>query len=434
MAHGRAVFLLALGAGAPALVTAMAFIWFGDHAPKVEWTLSLVLVGAWFGFAAAAEARVVRPLQTIANLIAALREGDYSIRARGADLDDALGLVLAEINMLSVPLREERLGAREAGAMLRRIVSEIDVAIFAFDGDGRLRQTNRTGERLLAQPAERLLGRDAASLGLAECLDGEARRVMEATFPGSAGRWEVRRSTFRQGGLEHRLLVLTDLSRTLREEERLVWQRLVRVLSHEINNSLAPIKSIAGSLSALLSREPRPHDADDDIRGGLGIIAGRSEALSRFMSSYARMARLPRPSLGAVDVAEWVTRIASLERRLQVNVHAGPPATVHADGDQLDQLLINLMGNAVDASLETGGGVDVHWEKVDGHIAVIVRDEGQGLSDTGNLFVPFYTTKPTGSGIGLVLSRQIAEAHGGSLTLANRESRRGCEARLRLPA
>ena len=263
--HDSEILLLALAAGAPGSLVALSMLWFGDHSDKVRWTLSLFIGGAWLAFAFTVRARVVRPLQTISNLVAALREGDYSIRARGADFDDALGLALAEINLLGAPLREERLGAREATALLRRIVSEIDVAIFAFDHDGRLRLANRTGERMLAQPSERLIGRDAASLGLASLLQGESRRVVEATFPGSVGRWEVRRSAFRQGGREHQLLVLSDLSRTLREEERLVWQRLVRVLSHEINNSLAPIKSLAGSLLALLGRDARPADADADL-------------------------------------------------------------------------------------------------------------------------------------------------------------------------
>lgn len=431
--HDSEVFLLALAAGAPGALVALSILWFGDYSDKVRWTLTLFIGGGWLTFAAMARARVVRPLQTISNLIAALREGDYSIRARGADFDDALGLALAEINLLGEPLRQERLGAREASALLRRIVSEIDVAIFSFDGDNRLRLANRTGERLLAQPSERIIGRDAESLGLAALLRGEPRRVVEATFPGSVGRWEVRRSSFRQGGREHRLLVLSDLSRTLREEERLVWQRLVRVLSHEINNSLAPIKSLAGSLRALLGKQPRPADADADLERGLGVISTRSEALIRFMSSYARMARLPRPSLRPVDVSSWVSRITALERRLPVKLRSGPTVTIKADGDQLDQLLINLVVNAADAALETGGGVDVGWEAEDGHLVLTVRDEGPGLADTSNLFVPFFTTKPKGSGIGLVLSRQIAEAHGGSLTLENRPEGPGCEARLRIP-
>ena len=410
-------------------------MWVGGYGTKVGWTVTILIVGAWLGVAYALRERVVRPLQTLSNMLAALREEDFSIRARGARTDDALGLALFEVNTLGQTLREQRLGALEATALLARVMEEIEVAVFAFDDLRSLKLVNRAGEWLLAEPAERLVGRDAASLGLAECLEGEAPRVLDAGFPGGRGKWEIRRSAFRLGGRPHRLLVLSDLSRALREEEREATRRLVRVLGHEINNSLAPIKSVAESLQRLLDRAPGL-DGATDIASGLALIAGRAEALSRFMASYARLARLPPPKLGPLDVATWVRRVVSLERRLEVAVRAGPDVVIRADGDQLDQLLINLVDNAVDAALETGGCVEVGWRRDRKFVEVWVRDEGPGLSDTGNLFVPFFTTKPEGSGIGLVLSRQIAEAHGGTLALANHgePEGKGAEARLRLPA
>jgi nitrogen fixation/metabolism regulation signal transduction histidine kinase len=310
---------------------------------------------------------------------------------------------------------------------------EIDVAVFTFDGKQRLRLLNRAGERLLAQPAERLLGRTAFELGLADCLEGEPARTLPMSFPGGTGRWGIRRSTFRERGMPHQLLVLTDLSRPLREEERQAWQRLIRVLGHELNNSLAPIKSMAGTLGTLLAREPRPADWKEDMRRGLGVIAARAEVLSRFMEAYARFARLPTPRLQPVEMGGLLRRVAGLETRLRVNLLAGPELTIQADGDQLEQLLINLLRNAVDAALETGGGVRMGWTRNGDYMEVCIEDEGPGLPNTSNLFVPFFTTKPGGSGIGLVLSRQIAEGHGGTLTLENRRSGPGCEARLRLP-
>ena len=385
----------------------------------------------WLGFAFAARERVIRPLQTIANLIAGLREDDFSIRARGATSDDDLGLAFLELNTLGETLRQQRLGAEEASALLRRVITEVDVAVFAFDERQILRLANRAGARLLARPLEQIVGKNAEQLGLAETLKGESTGVLDMTFQGRTGRYGMRRSSFRQLGLPHNLVVLADLSRALRDEERLAWQRLIRVLGHEINNSLAPIKSVAQALQASVSKNGAPAD---NLAEGLALIAGRAEALSRFMNAYARLARLPRPKLAPLDVEAWVRRVAGLETRVPVRVTQGPPLEVSADGDQLDQVLINLVTNAVDANLQSGGrNVEVGWQRTDGWLEVFVRDEGPGLPNSANLFVPFFTTKPDGSGIGLALSRQIAEGHGGTVTLANRSAEKGCEARLRLP-
>jgi len=431
--HESRVQLLALLAGLPGSLVALVILWTGDYAPKVQWTLTVVILGLWVGVAFVLRERVVFPLQTVSNLLAALREGDYSIRGHGAKADDALGDVMREVNALGDTLRDQRLAALEATTLLRKVMTEIDVAVFAFDAERRLRLVNRAGERLLAQPAERLQGHRADELGLAACLDGEPTRTAELAFPGAAGRWEVRRRAFREGGLPHQLLVITDLSRALREQERQAWQRLIRVLGHELNNSLAPIKSMAGSLGSLLLREPKPPDWREDAQRGLDVIASRADALGRFTSAYTRLARLPQPRPQPLEVGSWIRRVAGLETRLPVTLRPGPELTIRADGDQLEQLLINLVQNAVDAALETGGGVTVRWRQNGSHLEVQVDDEGPGLPNTANLFVPFFTTKPKGSGIGLVLSRQIAEAHGGALTLRNRATGPGCQACLRLP-
>ena len=430
--EGR-ILVMVLGAGLPGSAVALALLWTGEYTPKVQWTLSVLILAVWLTFAFMLRHRTVFHLQTLSNLLSALREGDYSIRARGSKSGDAFSDVVIEVNALGETLREQRLGALEATALLRKVMVEIVVAVFTFDGQGRLRLFNRAGERLLAQPIERLLGQSANPLGLEECLRGEVAQTREMQFPGGAGRWGIRRTTFRQHGLPHNLLVLTDLSRPLREEERQAWQRLIRVLGHELNNSLTPIRSIAQSLESLLGRGPLPDDWRDDMNQGLRIIRTRTESLSRFMNAYALLAKLPPPSFASVDITLWIRRVAELETRLRVVVGSGPDLTMQADGDQLEQLLINLVRNAVDASLETGGGVTVDWKKNGRYIEVLVEDEGPGLPNTKNLFVPFFTTKRGGSGIGLVLCRQIAEAHGGSLTLQNRAETQGCQARLRLP-
>ncbi len=435
LVYQHKILLLTLAAGFPGVLASAIILWTGDFTPKVQWTLGVLIVGFWLGLSFSIRERVVRPLQTVANLLAALREGDYSIRAyTGHARDDVLSQVGFEINELEGILRGQRLDAVEATALVRRVIEVIDVAVFAFDGEGLLRLVNRAGEMLLARPAERLLGRSAETLGLLDCLEGESPRTIQKSFPGKEGRWGLRRSTFREGGLPHQLLALADLSQALREEERQAWQRLVRVLGHELNNSLAPIKSMADSLSQMLKRTPRADDWEEDMTRGLQVINSRTDALTRFMEAYSRLARLPEPRFRATPLASLVERVAGLENRTMVRVKPGPEIQIQADPDQLEQLLINLIKNATDAALETAGGVEVAWEANHlSHVTILVLDEGPGLPNTSNLFVPFFTTKPKGTGIGLVLCRQIAEAHGGSLTLHNRADRRGCEARLELP-
>jgi two-component system nitrogen regulation sensor histidine kinase NtrY len=431
--HERRVLQLSLLAGLPGGVLGGVLLWASAWSLTVKIGLTCAVVVFWFGFARAAQLRVARSLLTLANMLGAVREGDFSVRGRETREGDALGLAFREANALTETLEEQRLGVFEATSLLRRVMAEVDVGIFAFDQNGELRVINQQGERMLGRAAERIQGCTASELGLAACLEGEPVRTVELSLPNQQGRWLLRRSRFRQGGQPHQLLVLSDASRALREEEHEAWKRLVRVLSHEINNSLAPIASVAGSLEELLQREPRASDWEEDLHSGLSVIAGRSDGLRRIMASYARLAKLPPPQLAELSVGAWVRRVAEIETRLPIDVVEGPPISIPADGDQLDQLLINLVGNAVDATLETGGRVRVGWEQKRDWLLVYVEDDGPGIADTSNLFVPFFSTKSGGSGIGLALSRQIAEGHDGHLVLRNRADASGCRAEVTLP-
>lgn len=430
LAHDRRLQLLAVGALLPALLLAVGLL----SQTALPWFLKLALGIAVLlpCFFALKRLRLLaqRPLQTLSNVLAAIREGDYSFRARTNRGDDPLATVFQELNSLSELLQQQRMKAIEAAALLRTVMSEIDVAVFAFDEKGLLRLVNRAGETLLARPQERLLGFSAAELGLAEALEQSSARLLDLDLPGRAGRFELRRGSFRQSGRPHQLLVLSDLTRPLREEERQAWQRLIRVMGHEINNSLAPIQSLSGSIGTMI--EQQGEDWQSDARQGLSIIASRAQALGRFMEAYTRLARLPEPRLGTVQANSLVRKVAGLELRLPVGIAEGPALGFQADGDQLEQALINLVRNAVDAAVETRGGVAISWVATPEMVSFIVEDEGPGLPTGGNLFVPFFTTKPGGSGIGLLLARQIAEGHGGTLRLTNRETA-GARAVLQLP-
>lgn len=421
--------LTAVAAIAPLLIAAMLLAWLGGFQPKVFWTVAFFAAVSLFVGTYILHEQLTYPLRTLSNLITALREEDYSLRARNASRSDALGEVMVEFNALAELMESRKLEAVEAAALLRAVLAQIDAAIFAFDAGDRVQLANPAAQRLLAIPRERLMGETAANLGLADLLADDAPATVDRAFAGRTGRWDVSRSSFRERGVPHRLLVLADITRALREEEAEAWRRIVRVLGHELNNSLAPIKSIATSLEQLIARDELPRDWREDLKSGMRVIASRTEALTRFTRAYAQLARLPDPKKRELQLDALVRRVAALETRFPVEF-SGEPVAIAADEDQLEQLLINLIKNAAD---EARSRVAVRWSVGAGSVKLHVEDDGRGIGGTTNLFVPFFTTKPNGSGIGLFLSRQIAEAHGGSLALDDRTDGAGAVATLTLP-
>lgn len=431
------VFLLSLLIALPATAIAEILLWTGGYSSELKWTVTLFIVLGWLIGGSFLQGQVVRPLQTLSNMVASIREDDFSFRVRGASREDSLADLTYELNALADRMQQQKTSAIEATALLKKVLMEIDVAVFTFDQQQQLRIVNRAGEQLMSRIAPRMLGRTAEDLGLGLFLRARRPQIVEMTFPGKHGRWAVNHTAFRENGVPHELLIISDMSRVLRAEERQAWQRLIRVLGHELNNSLAPIKSIAGTLTSLTGRAALPQEINQDVRQGLQVIENRVEALGRFMQGYTQLARMPAPTKSRINVETLVRQAASLERRLPVAVIEGPKIEIEADADQLEQLLINLIRNAVDATLdvsrENPGKVAIGWRLGPYTVEIFVLDEGPGLLNSDNLFVPFFTTKHGGSGIGLILSRQIAEAHGGALQLANRKDRTGAEATLSLP-
>jgi len=444
------ISLYSLLVALPGIAVSGILIWLQPWSTGSKLALSFVELFVWWVLALALHAQTVRPLQTLANVVAALREEDYSFRARGAIADDALGELSLEVNALADLLADQRIRAIEATALLRRVVEEIDAPLFAFDPDRVLRVVNPAGEKLLQQAAVRLLGRTADEIGLADCLSAASEALVALPANSSSARWLVRQSKFREKGVPHTLVVLSDVSRALREEERRAWQRLIRVLGHELNNSLAPIKSIAGSLSSRLAETELNPEQRRDFERGLAIIEDRTASLNRFLQAYRQLAQMPPPVIRRVALLPIMERVVFLETRMVVAISRGPDVMLMVDPDQIEQMLINLVHNAVEAALEPGlgddrsnnstNGVDVrkpqvtlNWVVEDQNAVLTIEDNGLGLLNPSNAFVPFYTTKPSGSGIGLALSRQIVEAHGGSIELSNLEGKRGCHVRVRLP-
>lgn len=444
-------FLVAL----PGLIVSVVLVWMQPWTVESRLALIALELFAWWLLAMALQDQTTRPLQTLSNVIGALREEDYSFRARNAVAEDALGELSLEVNALADMLSDEKIRAIEATALLQRVVDEIDAPLFAFDPASILRLVNPAGEHLLRQAKARMLGRSAAELNLQKCLAADNESLVELDLKDSQARWLLRRSSFRQNGVPHTLVVLSDVSRALREEERRAWQRLIRVLGHELSNSLAPIKSIAGSLNSRVSSTAMDAEVRNDLQHGLEIIEARSASLHRFLEAYRQLAQMPAPVLREVELAKLVERVASLETRTKVSVQSGPELVFTADPDQLEQMLINLVRNAADAVLELSTTpvqkqqsklpsdpaafsdverkVGVRWDITEMDVNLLIEDNGPGLLNPSNVFTPFYTTKPSGSGVGLVLSRQIAEAHGGRIEISNRTGIRGCVVKVVLP-
>jgi two-component system nitrogen regulation sensor histidine kinase NtrY len=443
----RRIAIFAVLAALPGVAIGTTLIWLQPWVRDAKIALTVLEFFLWFVLTLTLLEQIVRPLQTLSNVVSALREEDYSFRARGANPNDALGELSLEINTLADILTEQRIQTIETTALLRRVVDEIDVPIFTFDPEQLLRLVNAAGERLLQQPSARMLGRTATDLGLDPCFEARNATLVALPYSTPNARWMVRKRSFRQNGLPHTLIVLSDVSRALRDEERSAWQRLIRVLGHELNNSLAPIMSIAGSLATRLPQLDLPETTRNDFQRGLEIIESRTASLHRFLQSYRRLAQMPSPKLQPVELRPLAERVAILETRLPVRVAAGPELVLMIDPDLIEQMLINLLRNAVDSALEqahsTAAGSSVlpgadpevllRWHQSDATVFLVVEDNGIGLLNPSNAFVPFYTTKQGGSGIGLVLSQQIAEAHGGSIELANRKDTHGCVVTVQLP-
>src|SRR5215472_12763789 len=338
----KRILLTAFLISLPAVLVAELLLWLGDHSLELKWTVTLLILLAWLIGSSILHGQVVRPLQTLSNMVAAIREEDFSFRLRGGSREDSLADLILEINSLASRLQDQKISALEATALFKKVMMEIDVAVFTFDQQKRLRIVNRAGEQLMRRIAPRMLGLTAQELGLQEFLQARGPLTAQRTFPGKHGRWAISHTTFRENGVPHQLLIISDLSRALREEERQAWQRLIRVLGHELNNSLAPIKSIAGTLASLASRSTLPEEVSVDMQQGLRVIENRVESLGRFMQAYTQLARMPAPSRTRIEVGPLVQRVASLEHRLQVKIVEGPTIAIDADADQLEQLLINL--------------------------------------------------------------------------------------------
>ncbi|CAM2067507.1 Histidine kinase domain-containing protein [Sulfidibacter corallicola] len=412
---------------------ALALVWFAAFPEKIRWTVTAAVIGANLWFVHYLTETFVTRLRNVSSLLFSMIEGDYSRQMRSVESSQSLNEIVKNLNALSRKLSSEHTGTFESHALLEKVLDQVDVAMFAFDDQTRLRWSNRSGTALIGTSANR--GKSAEELGLASFLAGEVPRVGEAAVAGKRRRWQIRRTPFREEGRPHILLLLSDLTEPLRREERDAWQRLLKVLRHEISNAVTPIASLVDTLPRIIQRPEKNPDWQEDLIEGLAIIRSRTAMLVTLMKRHRSIAGPSRPKLKMIEVAKQIRLVAAAESRIAVRLEPGPEVRLPADPEMLDQVLVNLVDNAVESALLGDGGVILRWQAFPsrGLFELEILDSGPGIANPEHLFVPFYTTKPDGNGIGLVLSRQIAEAHGGALSLHNREDASGARAILQLP-
>ncbi len=417
----------------PGILFTLWFLFIGDYG-ALEWYTTLFLLVALSGALYAQFAsKVAQPWNGIANMIQSLREEDYSLRLRKQDGKDPIGAAFEEINLLSDMLQKGRMNFVETHELFLQVVKRINAAIFCFDPENDLVLANPKGMELLGNEIEKPEGQSAESLGLQSLFEAEPDKAVSFDFPAKSGRWLISRGAYRQEGKPYTLVIVNDVGRPLREEELIAWHRLIRVLGHEINNSMTPLISLTDSLSKLVNKDELPEGWQTDLKEGLSIVSRRVKNLSQFIKGYSQLAKLPLPNKGQVNLKNLMQRVFSLNALPNVSLEDGEDCVLNADEAQIEQLIINVLKNAIEASNETKGSVQGGWLANKDNVTIWIQDEGTGLANTENVFVPFFTTKSTGTGIGLAISRQIVEAHLGSIKIENREDRSGCKVTVRLP-
>ena len=427
--YAAKIYRYVFAAALPSLMIAVTLIWQTDLSSYGKMLISLLLFVSVFGFAWAVRSQINYQFQTLSNLVEAIHLGDFSLRGSRNNDDDALSELIAQINKLAESLRLQRLASQEAYRLLDKVISEINVAIFAFDGQDNVKLANKAAIKLMGLSQDNIVGVSAYDLGLAELIAEKGSQVIEHQFSAGKGRWQVRCDGYIDEGVERKLLFIHDVKQVLRDEELKAWKNIMRVISHEVNNSLYPVSSLSQTLLTVVNQTPRESDWLEDVNQGLNIIIQRSERLNEFIKRYAKVAKLPLPNKQPVEVTPVIERACRLFEREQVQIQTNNDDRVlFIDPAMFEQVLINLIKNGIEA----GSKVQISWQQENDNFILSICDDGPGIEKASNLFVPFYSTKPNGSGIGLVLSRQIIEAHSGDLSLINR-AEGGCCAQISLP-
>lgn len=430
----RLVFIATALPGAAVLLC----LWLLDSSVYVLGSASFMLICLVVYASLQVRNSVDYQFRSMQNVLEAVKEGDYSLRIATSNRDGALREVVATVNGLVAALQAEKQRTEEHQLLLNKVTEQIDVAILAWDTCGQISFMNPSARQLLnfhlQNPAAEAPLKLPPVIQEIENLPLKKAQVLELELGESGGRYRLYKDQYFIGGDSLALLFITNIDTLLKKEEKRAWQNLIRVISHEINNSLAPIASMSESLRKQVRNREQDAQLAQELDEGLGIVQGRSEALSEFLARYREIVGLREPAYGVVALPGCVEGLARLFPQATI-VLKGEALQFTADVAQFQQLMINLVKNAVEAqeSSEPSGQITMSWQQEGRFACISVADEGQGVQNPENLFVPLYSTKKQGQGIGLVLCKEIVEAHGGSISLANRRDRQGCVVLVKLP-
>ncbi|PHZ83879.1 sensor histidine kinase [Paremcibacter congregatus] len=373
--------------------------------------------------------------RSLSNLLDAMIQGEYSLRARSDQSDGALGELIVSINGLAARLNQQRWESVESQHLLHTVIEHIDVAIIALNEENKINFSNPAAKKLLWLDQADLNDKLMEQLTFVHNFSSGRHEAVELSLGHQQGRFNIHVEEFRDGGIQHKLLFITDVRTLLRDEERKAWQNLVRVISHEINNSLSPIASISQTLNRLIKRQGHSTENNKDLIEGLTIISERANGLRQFVDSYRKLAKLPEPKKQMVSILELLEKICVLFKDQSIVIETEVDVQLFIDPVQFEQVLINIFKNANEAMSQTNpkGVIRVEWYNTEYFFKLVICDVGCGINNSDNLFIPFYSTKKHGSGIGLVLCRQIIEAHKGRLSITNQTNSLGCNVTIEIP-
>lgn len=374
--------------------------------------------------------RTIQPFYRLTSMVEAVRLEDYSSRAKPIYKQGIIKELFVEVNNLAELLQQRKQRYDQHAFLIYQLMAQLDTPIVVFNDSLQLSHANDAFSAWCQQPWQSLRHYSSQRLGLGLNEQQQWQILSKNNHQQGEGNWQLRQSHFIKDNHKYHLLVLTDIGQEIRKTQQESWLQIIRVLSHEIHNSLTPIKSLAQSMAEMPSTEPRSKEA-------LAVIVRRSISLDEFVSRYATLYRNFNVKPCWINSSDFARHLSTLFDQQAIVIENNISA-IPADQALLEQVMINLVKNAIEAHnmgsapKNTEITVSFNLQQDKTHIEII--DQGHGISNLENLFVPFYTTKENGNGIGLALCRNIIEQHGGSLTLVNNANGIGAKAEIILPS